>query len=43
MGLSFHWEAFGIEKMVGEKIVGFSFGGAACPRMRTTSVGASKP
>ena len=35
MGLSFHWDAFDIEGMVGEKIVSFNFGGAVVPALRT--------
>jgi len=29
VGLSFHWDAFGIEDMVGEKMITSSFGGVA--------------
>jgi len=28
VGLSFHWDAFGIEEMVGEKMIRSDFGGA---------------
>jgi hypothetical protein len=37
--LSFCWDAFGIERMVGEKMVNSSFGGARGPGIRTPSVG----
>jgi len=43
VGLSFYWDAFGIKRMVWEKIVNSSFGGVAVPEMRTPSVGAGKP
>ena len=43
MGLSFHWDAFYIEGMIGEKTVSFSFGGAVMPAMRTPGARAGKP
>jgi len=44
VGLSFHWDACGIEGMVGEKIVNFNFGRAwwGC-RLQIPSVGAVMP
>jgi len=42
VGLFFHWDAFGIERMVGKKMICSSFGGAASPGMRTPDVGAGK-
>jgi hypothetical protein len=43
IGLSFYWDAFGIKRIVWEKIANSSFGGVAVPEMRTPSVGAGKP
>jgi hypothetical protein len=38
--LSFHWDAFGIEGIVQEKMVSSNFGGATGPRMRIPGIGA---
>jgi hypothetical protein len=43
VGLSFYWDAFGIERMVMEKMVNLSFGGATGSRMRTPDVWAALP
>jgi len=43
VGLSFCWDAFGIERMVREKMVSLSFGGATGPGMRTLDVWATLP
>jgi len=43
--LSFHWDAFGIEGMVGEKMVSSDLeghGGAASPRLLTPGAGQLK-
>jgi hypothetical protein len=37
VGLSFHWDAFGIEGMVEEKMVSVDFGGAAGFKLLTPS------
>jgi hypothetical protein len=42
VGLFFHWDAFDIERMVGEKMICSSFGGVASPWMRTLDAGAGK-
>jgi hypothetical protein len=43
MGLSFHWVAFNIEGMLGEKMVSRSFGGAAGHGERAPGAGAAYP
>jgi hypothetical protein len=43
MGLSFHWVAFDIEGMLGEKMVSRSFGGAAGHGERAPGAGAAHP
>jgi len=43
VGLSSHRDAFGIEGIVGEKMVSSSFGRAASSEMRTPGVMAGKP
>jgi len=41
--LSFRWGAFGIEGMVGEKIISTSFGGAAGHEERAPGASATQP
>ena len=43
MGLSFHWVAFNIEGMLGEKMINRSFGGAAGHGERAPGAGAAYP
>jgi S-adenosylmethionine synthetase len=40
-GCLFHWGAFGIEGMIGEKIISTSFGGAASHGKRAPGTGAA--
>jgi len=39
----FHWDAFGIEKMVGEKMIGLIFGRVVVPGMRAPGAGVGLP
>jgi hypothetical protein len=41
VGLSFCWDAFGIERMVGEKMINSSFGEAGGPGMQTPGIRAA--
>jgi len=43
VGLSFHWDVYVIEKMVGEKMISSSFGGATGLRLQTLGNRAGKP
>jgi len=43
VGLSFHWDVYGIEKMVGEKMASSSFGGAIGLRLQTLGNKTGKP
>jgi hypothetical protein len=43
VGLSFHWDAFDIERMAGEKMISSSFGRVAVPGMRAPGARVGKP
>ena len=41
--MSFHWDVYGIEGMVEEKMVSFSFDEVASPGLQISGVEAGKP
>jgi len=43
VGLSFHWDAFGIKGIVHEKTASVNFGIAVGPRLQTPGTGAAMP